>query len=63
MNLELHGIDVLDADDGLGALRPHQIDVRISRARKLKTLSAVVELLKKEGYAFVRLDEAARVFA
>ena len=29
VNLELHGIDVLDAADGLEALRPHQTDVRV----------------------------------
>jgi hypothetical protein len=63
VNLELHGIDVLDADDGLEALRPHQPDVRITKQRKLETLSAVVEVLRNAGYGFVRLDEAARVFA
>src|ERR1019366_3406928 len=34
VNLELHGIDVLDAADGLEALRPHQPDVRVPTARK-----------------------------
>jgi hypothetical protein len=63
VNLELHGIDVLDADDGLEALRSHQPDVRITKQRKLETLSAVVEVLRNAGYGFVRLDEAARVFA
>ncbi len=63
VNLELHGIDVLDVDDGLEALRRHQQDVRTPHARKLETLGAVVELLRGEGYAFVRLDEAAREIA
>jgi peptidoglycan/xylan/chitin deacetylase (PgdA/CDA1 family) len=63
INLELHGIDVLDTEDGLETLKPHQPDVRIPKERKLETLDAVVGLLRKEGYAFVRLDEAARVFA
>jgi len=63
VNLELHGIDVLDTDDGLEALKPHQPDVRITKQRKLETLSAVVEVLRNAGYGFVRLDEAARVFA
>jgi peptidoglycan/xylan/chitin deacetylase (PgdA/CDA1 family) len=63
VNLELHGIDVLDVEDGLAELKPHQPDVRIPTGRKLDTLSAVVEELRKAGYAFVRLDEAARVFA
>jgi len=63
VNLELHGIDVLDTDDGLEALRPHQPDVRISRARKLETFHVVVEVLRGAGYSFVTLSEAARAFA
>jgi len=63
VNLELHGIDVLDADDGLEALRPHQPDVRVSRARKLETLHVVVEVLRGAGYSFVTLREAAKAFA
>jgi hypothetical protein len=59
INLELHGIDVLDADDGLEALRPHQVDVRVSRTRKLESLLAVVEVLRRAGYSFVTLREAA----
>ena len=63
VNLELHGIDVLDADDGLEPLRPHQPDVRVPRATKLAALHAVVETLRDAGYAFVTLREAARSFA
>ncbi len=63
VNLELHGIDVLDADDGLEALRPHQPDVRVSRDRKMETLHAVVEVLRRAGYSFVTLREAAREFS
>ncbi len=59
VNLELHGIDVLDAADDLEALRPHQPDVRVAVADKLAALAAVVETLRAAGYAFVRLDEAA----
>ena len=62
VNLELHGIDVLDAEDGLEALRPHQPDVRVSRARKLETLQVVVEVLRNAGYSFVTLREAAEAF-
>ncbi len=62
VNLELHGIDVLDVDDGLEALRPHQPDVRVRRARKLDALSAVHRALAKAGYAFVTLSEAADAF-
>jgi peptidoglycan/xylan/chitin deacetylase (PgdA/CDA1 family) len=63
VNLELHGIDVLDDHDGLADLRGRQPDVAVAHARKLEALQAVVETLKKAGYSFVRLDEAARVFA
>lgn len=59
INLELHGIDVLDAADGLEDLRPHQPDVRVPTARKLLALHAVFELLRNERYAFVTLREAA----
>jgi peptidoglycan/xylan/chitin deacetylase (PgdA/CDA1 family) len=59
VNLELHGIDVLDAADGLEALRPHQVDVRVARDRKLAALHAAVEELRRAGYAFVTLQEAA----
>jgi len=59
VNLELHGLDALDQEDGLAFLRPHQPDVRVPVARKLAALSAVVETLGEAGYAFLRLDEAA----
>src|SRR5690349_2130384 len=60
VNLELHGIDVLDANDGLEHLVKHQHDVRIPHQRKLAALTAVVETLRDAGHRFVRLDEAAR---
>jgi hypothetical protein len=59
VNLELHGIDALDAEDGLEELRPHQFDVRVPAPRKLDALSAVLEMLRGAGYAFVLLREAA----
>lgn len=59
VNLELHGIDVLDRNDGLEALAPYQFDVRIAVAKKLEILSGVVTQLRAAGYCFVRLDEAA----
>jgi peptidoglycan/xylan/chitin deacetylase (PgdA/CDA1 family) len=59
VNLELHGIDVLDAADGLEALRPHQPDVRVPRARKLDALMCALEELRAAGYAFCTLREAA----
>ncbi len=62
VNLELHGIDVLDADDGLEALRPHQVDVRISHARKADAILAACDVLRSAGYTFVTMREAAAAF-
>jgi peptidoglycan/xylan/chitin deacetylase (PgdA/CDA1 family) len=59
VNLELHGIDVLDADDGLEALRPHQPDVRVPHRRKLDSILAAVETLRRAGYTFTTMREAA----
>jgi hypothetical protein len=63
VNLELHGIDVLDAGDGLESLRPYQKDVRVPVERKLASLRAAVGTLRNAGYAFVTLREAANAFA
>lgn len=63
VNLEMHGIDLLDAADGLDALRPHQPDVRVSLSQKLKAVKAAVHTLRRQGYTFVTLDEAARTFS
>jgi peptidoglycan-N-acetylglucosamine deacetylase len=52
---------VLDAADGLEALRPHQPDVRVSKERKLAALSAVFAELGAAGYEFVTLRQAADV--
>jgi peptidoglycan-N-acetylglucosamine deacetylase len=60
VNLELHGIDVLDVDDGLEPLAKHQHDLRIAQRKKLDAISVVIETLRADGYAFVRLDDAAR---
>ena len=60
VNLELHGIDVLDAADGLEALRPYQPDVRVPRERKIEALRAAIEELRKAGHTFVTLGDAAR---
>lgn len=62
VNLELHGIDVLDADDGLQALRPHQPDVRVTAARKTTAILAACEVLRDAGYTFVTMREAAAAF-
>ncbi len=59
VNIELHGIDFLDASDGLEHLVPFQSELRVPLQRRLDALSAVVDELRKHGAAFVRLDEAA----
>jgi peptidoglycan/xylan/chitin deacetylase (PgdA/CDA1 family) len=59
VNLELHGIDVLAASDGLEALRPHQVDVRVPVANKVEALRAAIGELRGAGYSFVRLRDAA----
>lgn len=63
VNLELHGIDVLDAGDGLEGLRQYQPDVRVAKERKLAALEAVFDVFRDAGYAFVTMREAASVFA
>jgi hypothetical protein len=63
LNLELHGIDVLDQADGLSALAPFQPDVRVSVARKLLALDGVVAQLRSRGYQFVTLQDAAQNLA
>jgi hypothetical protein len=62
VNLELHGIDVLDASDGLEELRPHQVDVRVPLVKKTAAILAVVETLRDAGYSFVTMREAAALF-
>lgn len=60
VNIELHGIDFLDASDGLEHLVKYQSELRIPLQRRLDALSAVVEELRRHGTSFVRLDEAAK---
>lgn len=62
VNLVLHGIDLCDAEkDGLTVLRPHQPDLRQSYTQKRAALIEAVSMLKRAGYRFVRLAEAARL--
>lgn len=63
VNLELHGIDVLDADDANGALSPirsHVPEVRIGWRGKVESLRETIAVLRAAGYAFVTLATAAR---
>jgi peptidoglycan/xylan/chitin deacetylase (PgdA/CDA1 family) len=62
VNIELHGIDVLDERDGLEALAAHQPDVRVARERKLASIRSVITFLKEEGYTFTTLKAAATQF-
>ncbi|MCL2724540.1 MAG: polysaccharide deacetylase family protein [Polyangiaceae bacterium] len=63
VNLELHGIDLLDAGDGLEALKPHQPDVRIPIARKAESILAAIDVWHRAGYTFVTMQEAARALS
>lgn len=63
VNLELHGIDFLEAIDVPKPLLAVQPDLRVPFARKLRALTAVLNTLRSHGYSAVRLDEAAGIFA
>ena len=63
VNLELHGIDFLEARDVPKALRTVQPDLRVSLARKLETFANVLSTLRSHGYAFLRMDEGAEAIA
>ncbi len=63
VNLELHGIDFLDAWDGLKQLAPNQRDLWVPVARKLAVLNRVVETLKQRGFGFERLCTSAQRLA
>jgi peptidoglycan/xylan/chitin deacetylase (PgdA/CDA1 family) len=60
VNLELHGIDLADADlDNLAFLRDNQPDLRKSLAAKEHALRAALNHLRQNGYSFVTLSEIA----
>ncbi|MGF1469370.1 MAG: polysaccharide deacetylase family protein [Sandaracinaceae bacterium] len=60
VNLELHGIDLADAeDDGLRWLAPHQPDLRRRARDKAAALASALEVLRGAGYRFVPLREVA----
>lgn len=63
INLELHGLDFLEARDVPGPLLAVQPDLRVPLTRKLAALGAVLETLRAHHYAFLRLDEAAQAVA
>lgn len=59
VNLELHGLDALDEQDGLHDLAKQQRDLRLPWSKKLDAIDAAVTLLRSKGYRCVRLDELA----
>ncbi len=64
VNLELHGIDLSDAnEDGLRGLAPYQPDLKRSAAEKRAALASAFTELKRQGYSFVTLAEATRRLA
>jgi len=63
VNLELHGIDFLDAKDGLAHLVPHQPELRIPLTQRLEALSAAIDVLARRGARFVTLERAADAFS
>ena len=63
VNLELHGIDLADAqEDGLLPLAKHQPDLRRSRAEKEAALRAALTTLRDAGYEFATLQTVATQF-
>jgi hypothetical protein len=63
VSLELHGIDFVDVSDApeLGALARHQVELRRRVEDRMLAVAEAVRVLRSSGFAFVRLDEAARV--
>jgi peptidoglycan/xylan/chitin deacetylase (PgdA/CDA1 family) len=59
VNLELHGLDALDVRDGLDDLASKQRDLKVPWSKKLDAIDAAIEVLRRKGYASVRLDELA----
>jgi hypothetical protein len=56
VSIELHGVDFLDATDGLDDLGAHQWDVRVRLRDKFRALDAALVVLRDAGYAFVPLE-------
>lgn len=59
VNLELHGLDALDAGDGLDDLGDAQLDLRRPWSKKLEAIDAAVSFLQRHGYRCVRMHELA----
>ncbi len=55
VNLEFHGIDLLDANDGLADLAPYQPDLRIPWPQKRAIYQGCFTHLKNAGFTFATL--------
>jgi hypothetical protein len=63
VGLELHGIDLLDADDeGAAPLAGHQPDLPVPLRRKTAALEAAIRTLQGRGARVATCLEAARDF-
>ncbi|MFO0555544.1 MAG: polysaccharide deacetylase family protein [Polyangiaceae bacterium] len=60
-SLELHGMDFLEAGDGLADLVGHQPELRIGRTERMRALAAAVRELSEKGYRFVTAARAAEL--
>jgi len=57
-NIELHGVDFLGIEDGLGDVAHVEPSLRIPLEQRMRTLDSVVGELRREGYALATLDRA-----
>ena len=64
VNLELHGMDFIDAEkDGVAFLSPHQPDLRVPLAKRMKNLEVAGKTLLDAGLEPAPLrDVANRIF-
>jgi hypothetical protein len=58
-NVELHAMDFLDASDGLADLAPHQPELRVPLAKRLRALAATVRALEDRAQRFTTLADVA----
>lgn len=61
VNLEFHAIDLLEASDGLEALRGYQPDLSVSVARKRSFFRRALRRFGRAGYGYVSLSGFAAI--